>query len=173
MRFIQLYTKWSGWWLSNWNGQVVNRRADRRPTVSTRCQESARDAIAYQLMKFPFHSKKTPVGCLETFIVVLSCRYFSRPQPSLLAPKKPIPGVQIVGQWKEKQQKKNVVARERRGRNPPLSQFLSFAFFPLRSPLSEHLKQASARSNATIHKQKYFIPLHNEHKELWRFQKQF
>ena len=59
-------------------------------------------------MKFPFHSKKTPVGCLETFIVVLSCRYFSRPQPSLLAPKKPIPGVQIVGTVKRKAAEKTL-----------------------------------------------------------------
>ena len=54
--------------------------------------------------------------------------------------------------------KKSVGGRERRGRNPSLSQFLSFAFFPLRSilrhsPLSEHLKQASATRKAAIHKE--------------------
>ena len=92
---------------------------------------------------------------------------------SLLAPKKAIPEVQMWwGRYKEKQQKKSVGGRERRGRNPPLSRFLSFAFFPLRSvlrhsPLSEHLKQANARRKAAIHKEIVFIPLHNE------FQKQF
>ena len=94
----------------------MNRRADRRPTVSTRYQESARGAKAYLLMKFPFYSKKKRliVGCLETFIVVLLCCYFLRPQPSLPAPKKPIPGVQIVATVKRKAAEKNVVARERR-----------------------------------------------------------
>ena len=74
------------------------------------------------------------------------------------------------GRYKEKQQKKSVGGWERRGRNPSLSQFLSFAFFPLRSilrhsPLSEHLKQASATRNAAIHKEIFFIPQHNEHKD--------
>ena len=66
------------------------------------------------------------------------------------------------GRYKEKQQKKSVGGWERRGRNPSLSQFLSFAFF---SPLSEHLKQASATRNAAIHKEIFFIPQHNEHKD--------
>ena len=89
------------------------------------------------------------------------CRSFLRPQPSLLEPaysRSP-----DSGDGAEKSsRKKGLGGRERRGRNRPLSQFLSFAFFfPLRSilrhsPLSEHLKQAITRSNAAIHKEIFF-----------------
>ena len=52
----------------------MNRRADRRPTISTRCQESARGAIAYQLMKtfLLFWKKRLVAGYLKTFIVLVS-----------------------------------------------------------------------------------------------------
>ena len=52
----------------------MNRRADRRPTISTRCQESARGATAYQLMKtfLLFWKKRLVAGYLKTFIVLVS-----------------------------------------------------------------------------------------------------
>ena len=52
----------------------MNRRADRTPTISTRRQERARDAITDRLNeKFPcFPKKKNAWSNLETWIVLVS-----------------------------------------------------------------------------------------------------
>ena len=113
----------------------MSRRRDRRPTVSTRCQESARGAIAYHLKRiFLLPKKKTPItGYLETFIVMVS--FFLSPQPSLLAPEKPAREVQIVETAQRKaSRKKSVGGRERWGKKPsslplPFFRFFSPAFF--------------------------------------------
>ena len=67
-------------------------------------------------------------------------------------------------QWRRCKEKR-VGGRERRGRNPPLSlsQFLSFAFslsalfIATLHCLNMHLKQASTRSKAAIHKEIQFL----------------
>ena len=73
-----------------------------------------------------------------------------------------------VGRCKEKREKEKEVLRAgREGEETLLSPF-SFLplFFPLlslhHSPPSEHLEQASARTNAAIHKEFFFILLHKE-----------
>ena len=73
-----------------------------------------------------------------------------------------------VGRCKEKRAKEKEVLRAgREGEETLLSPF-SFLplFFPLlslhHSPPSEHLEQASARTNAAIHKEFFFILLHKE-----------
>ena len=100
--------------------------------------------------------KKTPItGYLETFIVMVS--FFLSPQPSLLAPEKPARGVQIVETAQRKaSRKQSVGGRERWGKKPsslplPFFRFFSPAFFLRHYPLSELLKQASARSGIAIH----------------------
>ena len=146
-----------------WNGQVVNRQAERRPNVSIICQEHACGAIAYQLMKnIPSIKQKTSDRRLTWDIhsvgVVLSAETV---RARKACSRRPDSG----DEGKKSKQKKSVGGRERGGRNPPLSLLLSSAFFSLRStlrlyhyPLSEHLEQASA--------EKILYPTKNEYKEL-------
>ena len=79
----------------------------------------------------------------------------------MLATEEPIPGVRVVGTVQRKAAEKKRWGQGEKGKKPSSLPIPSFRFFPLRSilrhpPLSEHLKQASARSNAAIHKETLF-----------------
>ena len=107
--------------------------------------------------------KRLIVGYLETFMIFLW--FFLKAIAESVNARKAYSRTPD----RKKAAEKNVGGRGEKGTNPPLYKFLSYAFSPLRSilrhsPLSEHLKQASARSNAAIHKEIFFIPLNNEHK---------
>ena len=79
----------------------------------------------------------------------------------MLATEEPIPGVRLVGTVQRKAAEKKRWGQGEKGKKPSCLPIPFFRFFPLRfilrhSPLSEHLKQASTRSNAAIHKETLF-----------------
>ena len=81
----------------------------------------------------------------------------------MLATEEPIQRSPVSGDGAKKSSRKKSVGagQGEKGKKPSSLPIPFFRFFPLRSilrhsPLSKHLKQASARSNAAIHKETLF-----------------